>query len=118
MKKMNKYFIFESNLKIIKMRKIILTSMLVLSLGLFITSCNETKKEVKEEATEQVQEVEKAEATEENHSDDMAMAAYQCPMKCEGDKTYAEAGTCPTCKMDLKKVEATNDADKAEESKE
>ena len=32
-------------------------------------------------------------------------AAYQCPMKCEGDKTYAEAGKCPVCKMDLKAVE-------------
>jgi hypothetical protein len=29
---------------------------------------------------------------------------YACPMKCEGDKTYAEAGTCPVCKMDLKEV--------------
>ena len=23
-------------------------------------------------------------------------------MKCEGDKTYAEAGKCPVCKMNLK----------------
>jgi len=29
---------------------------------------------------------------------------YQCPMKCEGDKTYPEEGTCPVCKMDLKSV--------------
>jgi hypothetical protein len=29
---------------------------------------------------------------------------YACPMKCEGEKTYAEAGTCPVCKMDLKEV--------------
>lgn len=29
---------------------------------------------------------------------------YQCPMKCEGDKTYAKAGTCPVCKMALSKV--------------
>ncbi|NOQ91615.1 MAG: hypothetical protein GQ552_02740 [Flavobacteriaceae bacterium] len=100
------------------MKKITIAVALIFSFGIMFTSCNETKKEVKEEATEQVQEVEKSEATENNHSDDMAMAAYQCPMKCEGDKTYAEAGTCPTCKMDLKKVETTNDADKAEESKE
>ncbi len=31
--------------------------------------------------------------------------AYQCPMKCEGDKTYLEPGKCPVCKMDLKPVE-------------
>lgn len=30
---------------------------------------------------------------------------YQCPMKCEGEKTYEEPGTCPVCEMDLKEVE-------------
>ncbi len=30
---------------------------------------------------------------------------YQCPMKCEGEKIYDKAGTCPVCKMDLKKIE-------------
>lgn len=29
---------------------------------------------------------------------------YQCPMKCEADKTYDEPGSCPVCKMDLKEV--------------
>ena len=28
-------------------------------------------------------------------------ALYQCPMKCEGDKTYSESESCPVCKMDL-----------------
>ncbi len=32
------------------------------------------------------------------------MAVYQCPMKCEGDKTYDQPGTCPVCKMDLKQI--------------
>ncbi len=36
---------------------------------------------------------------------DIAMS-YQCPMHCEGDKTYAEPGSCPVCKMDLKLVES------------
>ena len=27
---------------------------------------------------------------------------YQCPMKCEGEKTYAKAGKCPKCGMKLK----------------
>ncbi len=31
---------------------------------------------------------------------------YACPMHCEGDKTYDKSGKCPTCGMDLKKVEA------------
>ncbi|MDL5514104.1 SCO family protein [Arenibacter sp. M-2] len=26
---------------------------------------------------------------------------YQCPMHCEGDKTYDKPGTCGVCKMDL-----------------
>lgn len=30
--------------------------------------------------------------------------SYQCPMKCEGDKTYAAPGKCPKCNMDLKEV--------------
>ncbi len=29
---------------------------------------------------------------------------YSCPMQCEGDKTYATAGKCPVCKMDLQEV--------------
>lgn len=29
---------------------------------------------------------------------------YACPMQCEGEKTYAEAGKCPVCKMDLQEV--------------
>ena len=33
------------------------------------------------------------------------LAVYQCPMQCEGDKTYADLGSCPVCKMDLKPVE-------------
>ncbi len=27
---------------------------------------------------------------------------YQCPMKCEGGKTYDESGSCPKCNMQLK----------------
>lgn len=29
---------------------------------------------------------------------------YQCPMKCEGKKTYDKKGKCPSCTMDLKPV--------------
>lgn len=32
------------------------------------------------------------------------IALYQCPMKCEGEKTYHEHGSCPICKMDLKLI--------------
>lgn len=39
------------------------------------------------------------------HANNGETTAYQCPMKCEGDKTYPEPGSCPVCKMDLKPVE-------------
>lgn len=29
---------------------------------------------------------------------------YQCPMKCEGTKTYSKKGKCPACQMELKAV--------------
>ena len=32
------------------------------------------------------------------------LVIYQCPMKCEIDKTYNLAGSCPICKMDLKSI--------------
>lgn len=46
-----------------------------------------------------------AEATSDS-TEQTAAATYYCPMKCEGDKTYAEKGTCPVCKMDLVEVVA------------
>lgn len=35
----------------------------------------------------------------------LSRAAYQCPMKCEGDKTYDEPGSCPVCNMKLQAVD-------------
>lgn len=35
-------------------------------------------------------------------------AMYQCPMKCEGDKTYSEPGQCPDCNMNLEEVVEPN----------
>lgn len=31
-------------------------------------------------------------------------STYQCPMHCEGTKTYTEAGKCPVCEMPLEGV--------------
>ena len=33
-----------------------------------------------------------------------AAKTYACPMQCEGEKTYAAAGKCPVCKMELQEV--------------
>lgn len=40
-----------------------------------------------------------------NTTEQVAETTYYCPMKCEGDKTYPEKGSCPTCGMDLVVVE-------------
>lgn len=37
--------------------------------------------------------------------DELATVQYQCPMKCEGDKTFNEPGTCAICKMDFARME-------------
>lgn len=31
--------------------------------------------------------------------------AYQCPMNCQTDTAYTNAGKCPVCEMDLEGVE-------------
>lgn len=36
------------------------------------------------------------------NQDKLAVFMYQCPMICEGDKTYDEPGKCPICGMELK----------------
>jgi hypothetical protein len=48
----------------------------------------------------------------ENHDDHEGHEqadAYACPMLCEGDKTYAEAGKCPKCEMGLEAVASADD---------
>ncbi|MDX1940947.1 MAG: heavy metal-binding domain-containing protein [Saprospiraceae bacterium] len=77
----------------------------VLMLGLFVitlvfvTACggNATTEEHKDHdhdaATEQPKATEAAEV-------------YHCPMECEGEKTYDEAGKCPVCGMDLEVKES------------
>lgn len=43
----------------------------------------------------------------ESEKKETAKIEYQCPMKCEGEKTYPKEGSCPVCKMDLKPIAAT-----------
>jgi transcription initiation factor IIE alpha subunit len=89
------------------MKKFTIAAALVLTIGFVFTSCDESKKqEAKEEVKTEVKTEEKVtEATEHEHSSEIAMATYQCSMKCEGDKTYDKPGSCPKCNMDLVKVE-------------
>lgn len=64
---------------------------LVFSLSI-VVSCADKKPEKEAEKQENVEPAKEADI------------AYQCPMDCEEGKTYAEEGSCPVCKMDLKEV--------------
>jgi len=45
--------------------------------------------------------------------DASATGKYYCPMQCEGDKIYDDAGDCPVCGMDLVPVQSSgNEEDK------
>ncbi len=83
------------------MRKGIIFYTLIFGMSLFMASCQNAKKEKSEERSQEEQ-VQGAETHD--HEADMATAHYQCPMKCEGEKTYPEPGSCPICKMDLKEI--------------
>ena len=43
--------------------------------------------------------------SDKSNTSESDLAVYQCPMQCEGDKTYDDVGSCPVCKMDLKQIE-------------
>ncbi len=79
------------------MRKILIASGFIVFLlagSLTFSSCcnNDTSKTVKN--NDKAKTVQAKEIT-----------GYQCPMKCEGDKTYDHPGKCPVCGMKLEKVE-------------
>ncbi|WP_157624787.1 heavy metal-binding domain-containing protein [Sunxiuqinia dokdonensis] len=40
----------------------------------------------------------------------MSGTVYQCPMKCEGDRTYNTPGNCPVCNMKLVAVDSGKDS--------
>lgn len=40
----------------------------------------------------------------ENSGNNAVAKKYQCPMKCEKDKTYDSPGKCPKCGMEMKEV--------------
>ncbi|MFD1315458.1 heavy metal-binding domain-containing protein [Namhaeicola litoreus] len=89
-------------------------SILILFSIVFIsfTSCKESNKEaakteeVKEVEVTEVEETVVNEETSAEATEEQTAHVYQCPMKCEEDKTYSEATTCPKCKMDLKEIAA------------
>ncbi len=101
------------------LKRTLLLSFAMVSM-LLLASCQEQKKEEKaadpQEMSDEAhkdhkhkeadKQAEAADSAEEKDAE-IAMASYQCPMKCEGDKTYSEEGTCPVCKMKLKELAST-----------
>ena len=88
------------------MKKTIINALLLLSLSAAITSCETAKKEAPLDKQDTTKKIEQESNDKGNEHDDVAHAVYQCPMKCEADKTYDAPGSCPVCKMDLKEVVA------------
>ena len=84
------------------MKKTILTfsTAALLIMGGVITGCNSSSDGSKKH---------------DDHEHHTEAASYQCPMKCEGEKTYDKAGSCPVCGMDLKKVESHHEHSESEE---
>lgn len=73
------------------MKKLILGLAIITFMGVSLTACkNDTKEDTK--------------------TQEIAKVEYQCPMKCEGEKTYTDKDVkCPVCGMGLKQVEHKND---------
>jgi hypothetical protein len=83
------------------MKKLTLLVAVIFSIAVLFTSCKDSKKEdVKMESHE--------DHDHDTNEEMKSEAVYQCPMDCEKGKTYAEAGSCPVCKMDLKQQTTDN----------
>jgi uncharacterized paraquat-inducible protein A len=74
------------------------TMMFMFALLLLVTACGSDKQEQQDPAKQQMQQ-------------DTVQASFYCPMKCEGEKTYAEMGSCPVCGMDLVETKADAETD-------
>ena len=80
------------------MKKLILKLMLIPFVWVLFFSCGNNPENTEEDA------MNTAVSADTIKPADSLSVAYQCPMKCEGEKTYAQAGKCPECEMDLEKV--------------
>lgn len=75
---------------------ILVSAALLFVSGVVITSCGNQEQSATHESRE----------GEEAHEH---AVAYSCPMKCEGETTYAEAGNCSKCGMALEAVTEGHD---------
>jgi len=89
------------------MKKNIFTALLSV-VFLTVIACNEAKKEEQKTEEPVVTETQTTATEETPAHEETALASYQCPMKCEQEKSYAEKGNCPVCKMELKELAAAD----------
>lgn len=82
------------------MKKVILVLAIMLSTSIVLVSCKGEKKTQDDNTNAEMQTDQAA-----DQADIATNYVYQCPMDCEDGKTYDKEGTCPVCKMALKKVE-------------
>jgi hypothetical protein len=80
------------------MKKLLVTSVIALA---FLASCGGNDEKSKSDSAPDTTKHASANPGDANKT---AAVKYQCPMKCEGEKTYDAAGKCPQCQMDLKEV--------------
>jgi hypothetical protein len=78
------------------MKKIIFSAVIALA---FLTSCGNSEKSKPASDSTAI-----PTATVPAGGTQIAAVKYQCPMKCENEKTYDKAGKCPMCQMDMKEV--------------
>ena len=89
------------------MNKVVKLGFVLMVFGICLVSCADSKKgnDAKDLEVSKDQIENDKDAEIKDHGYEIAMGSYQCPMKCEGEKSYKKEGACPVCKMDLKKVE-------------
>jgi len=102
----NIFLDLEGTNKNIQMKKNVFNTVLLV-VFLAVISCNEAKKEEQKMEEPVVTETQTTATEETTTTEEAALASYQCPMKCEQEKSYAENGNCPVCKMELKELAAS-----------
>lgn len=73
------------------MRRLFLLLVVVFAVNITFNACKSEKTE------------EKKEQISSESKEEVKTIKYQCPMKCEKEKTYDKEGKCPVCEMKLRK---------------
>lgn len=80
------------------MKKQFISFFLMLGILVVLASCGSKNPQAEHSTTEHM-------SVDTTNSSKTVAAHYQCPMKCEEEKTYDKPGKCPKCGMDMKEME-------------